>query len=88
MEVEGQLYIEEFLENIGNRLRAHDEELKARLSKYIDLTTNEIIVDHLTEPELAEMFYLLKELGYGAHERTPILRRVLQKNSAYEKQNK
>ena len=88
MEIEGQLYLEEFLESSGNKYRVYEETLQARLSKYMDLFTKEIIVEQITESELAEMIYLLKELGYNAQERTPILRKVLQKNGQYDTRNK
>lgn len=88
MEIEGQLFLEEFLENPGNKYRVYEEGLQARLSKYMDLSTNEIIVDYVSEEALAEMAFLLRELGYTAQARTPILRKILQKNSSYEKQNK
>lgn len=42
----------------------------------------------VSEEALAEMAFLLRELGYTAQARTPILRKILQKNSSYEKQNK
>ena len=34
MEIEGQLFLEEFLENPGNKYRVYEEGLQARLSKY------------------------------------------------------
>lgn len=34
MEIEGQLFLEEFLESPGNKYRVYEEGLQARLSKY------------------------------------------------------
>lgn len=88
MEIKGQIYLDTFIEDSDIKFRTYENELKLRLSKYMDLSTNEIIVDYVSEEVLAEMIYLLKELGYNAQERTPILRRILQKNSSSEKRNK